>query len=253
MILGAQMYTVREFTQTVPDLERTLEKIAKIGYKSVQISGTCVFDPKKIRGLCDGLGLKVAVTHTNPDRILNETDAVIDEHLTLGCKYIGIGSMPGRYDRDLLSGVEKFVRDYSPAAEKMHKAGVQLQYHNHDFEFAKVGDITLLQHMAALMPAELLGFIVDTFWAQAGGANPARLLLSLEGRVPCVHLKDMIYKDGRKMAVIGEGNMDWSGILDACEKAGAEWLLIEQDDCYGEDPFGCLERSFKNLKKMGYS
>ena len=52
------------------------------------------------------------------------------------------------------------------------------------------------------------------------------------------------------MAEVGEGNLNWKAILAACEKAGVEWYLVEQDICY-RDPFESLEISLKNLKEMG--
>ena len=44
MELGAQLYTVRAFTQTLADFAETLKKVADIGYRTVQVSGTCAFD-----------------------------------------------------------------------------------------------------------------------------------------------------------------------------------------------------------------
>ena len=53
------------------------------------------------------------------------------------------------------------------------------------------------------------------------------------------------------MAPVGEGNINFDAVLYACESAGTEYLLAEQDDCYGEDPFDCLARSYKFLKAAG--
>ena len=39
MILGAQLYTVRDFMKNEEDFARTMDKIAAIGYKYVQVSG----------------------------------------------------------------------------------------------------------------------------------------------------------------------------------------------------------------------
>ena len=58
----------------------------------------------------------------------------------------------------------------------------------------------------------------------------------------------MAVADGQpRMAPVYEGNMNFDGILKACEQAGARYLLVEQDDCYGADPFECLAMSYRNL------
>ena len=50
-----------------------------------------------MREICDENGLQIVLTHTDPNRILNDTEAVIREHDIMGCDYIGIGMMPQKY------------------------------------------------------------------------------------------------------------------------------------------------------------
>ena len=95
MKIGAQLFTVRDFTKTLDDFAETLKKIADIGYTTVQVSGTCPFEAEWLRDRLKETGLTCAITHTNPDRVINETEAVIREHDIFGCDYIGIGSLPG--------------------------------------------------------------------------------------------------------------------------------------------------------------
>ena len=52
------------------------------------------------------------------------------------------------------------------------------------------------------------------------------------------------------MAEIGEGNMNWPGIVAACESAGSQWYVVEQDTCAG-DPFDSIAISFRNMTAMG--
>jgi sugar phosphate isomerase/epimerase len=53
------------------------------------------------------------------------------------------------------------------------------------------------------------------------------------------------------MEAVGEGNLNFPGILEAAKKAGTKWYIVEQDNCNGKDPFECLSRSLKNLKQLG--
>jgi sugar phosphate isomerase/epimerase len=93
---------------------------------------------------------------------------------------------------------------------------------------------------------------IDTYWITHGGGDPAAWIAKCRGRIPAVHLKDMLIKLDRTqyMAEVGEGNLNWPAILAACKEAGVEHLLVEQDVCY-RDPFESLEISLKNLKDMG--
>lgn len=249
MEIGAQLYTVREYTKTLEDFAQTLEKIAAIGYRTVQVSGTCAYTPDWLKAQLERTGLRCVITHTDPARIAAEPDAVAADHRMFGCQYIGIGCLPGG-----IENYAKFRDTYKAAGRRLKELGFQLMYHNHNMEFARTGegkDIYMDCFLRDFAPGEL-GFTLDTYWVQAGGGSPAAWIEKLAGRVPCVHLKDMAYVDGGiRMAPVGEGNLDFDGILEACGKAGTQYLLVEQDDCYGDDPFECLETSYRYLASKG--
>ena len=78
---GAQLYTVRSYTQTIEDFICTIQKIADIGYKAVQLSAVSKqIKPEQIREICDRAGISIVLTHSDPERILHDTDALIKEH-----------------------------------------------------------------------------------------------------------------------------------------------------------------------------
>ena len=125
-------------------------------------------------------------------------------------------------------------------------------YHNHDQEFKRLQNGRLILDMLAeTLPAEEMGFTLDTFWIQAGGGDPAQWIEKLSGRVPCIHLKDFAY--GRQMAVVGEGNINFDRVFEKAETSGTQYMLVEQDDCHGEDPIDCLRRSYLYLKACGFN
>jgi len=247
MKLGAQLYTVREYTQTVADFEETIKKIAQIGYQYVQISGIGPILTQRVADICKEYGISIPITHTNPTRIKNETDAVIAEHRIMGANYIGIGAIPHGYKLNP-KGVRRFINDYTPAAEKIRAAGMTLMYHNHDFEFEKYGKKIMLTYLIEEFPQ--LAFTLDTYWVQAGGADPAAWIKSLSERVDVLHLKDMAWAGGNQiMAAVMNGNLNWESIFAASRQAGVKYAMVEQDDCYGADPFKCLAKSYNNLTK----
>ena len=53
MEIGAQFYTVRELCKDINGFADTLKRVADIGYKNVQISGTCEFDPEWLKVYVD--------------------------------------------------------------------------------------------------------------------------------------------------------------------------------------------------------
>ncbi|RKJ41141.1 sugar phosphate isomerase/epimerase [Acutalibacter sp. 1XD8-33] len=246
MTLGAQLYTLREYTQTERDLDYSLARVADIGYETVQLSAIGPIPAEKVRALCDRHELRIVLTHTNPDRILNDTEAVIREHEVLGCDYIGIGMMPKKYCSP--EWLWHFREDFREPAKKIAAAGKLLMYHNHNVEFQKFGGKLVMDTLIESFAPEEMGFTLDTYWVQMGGGDVCQWIEKLDGRLPCVHLKDMAVKDWEPvMAPVMEGNLDFPRILEAFKKSGTKHLLVEQDICQGS-PFDCLETSFKNLQ-----
>ena len=99
---------------------------------------------------------------------------------------------------------------------------------------------------------EELSFTLDTYWVQMGGGNPCEWLEKLRGRVDCIHLKDLeMVGMEQRMAAIGQGSMNFEKIVASAESAGTKFALVEQDNCYGRDPFECLKQSYEYLKSLG--
>ncbi|MDR1927435.1 MAG: sugar phosphate isomerase/epimerase [Oscillospiraceae bacterium] len=245
MKIGAQLYTVRDLCRSPEGLRSTLERVAGMGYEFLQLSGF-VFDAAETKALCDALGLRVMLTHTPPNRILNDTAAVIAEHKIMGCPYVGVGGFPGERSPE---GVRGFLRDYLPAMRTFAEAGLKFQYHNHSFEFQRFDGGSLWDILVSESDPALLGFTLDVYWVQHAGKDIADLIRSLKGRIDVCHYKDMAVVGGQqRFAAIGQGNFDWNKITAAFEEAGAQYAFVEQDDCYGLDPLEELESSLRFLR-----
>ena len=248
MRIGAQFYTVRDFCKTTEALAETLKKVADIGYQYVQISGTCGYDPLWLKGELDKNGLSCVITHTAPDKIINDTNNVINDHNVLDCKYVGLGHYKVNFAEN--ETTDNFFEKFRKPAELLRQGGKYFMYHNHAHEFMKIDGKTILEIFAEGMDKDIMGVTLDTYWVQKAGGDPALWIEKFSGRVPCIHLKDQNYEG--KMAVVGEGNINFDRVFAAAQKAGTSFMLVEQDDCNGEDPFECLKRSYNNLKSFGF-
>ena len=251
MQIGAQLYTVRAYCQNEADLGRTLEKVAAIGYDTVQLSAIGPIPAKRVKALCDANGLKIVLTHNPEADFLQNTDALIEKHQVYGCKYIGLGYLPERYHNpDFLP---YFAEDFGRPAEKIRDAGMKMMYHNHAFEFGRLPDgKTIMDALLAMMPADLMGVTADTYWLQYAGVDVRDWLQAHADRLPCVHFKDYaIHGFDVRMAAVGQGNINFASILQTLRENGVtEYALVEQDDCYGQSPFACLRQSLDYLKTL---
>ena len=250
--VGIQTQTIRDYCKTIEDIDKTLGELESWGVEDIQISGIGSVDWTELAEVVKKHKMNVCVTHTPFSRMMTDIDAVIDEHLNLGCDCLGIGAMPGEYERTE-EGVEKFMADLIPVAERMRERGVHLAYHNHDFDLKKFGDKSILDRMLEL-DSDLLWFIPDVAWLQIAGENPAEYLRKMAGRVKVLHFKDYNKAEGEHpfaFTELGKGIVD----LEACYKTAEEleipYIMFEQDNNWTENAMQSSKESFEFMKKLG--
>ena len=256
MLIGAQLYNLRNSCKTIEDVKTTLKRVADMGYKSVQLSGVCDYTAEEMIPMLKENGLVAPLTHFSYDRIVNDTENTIKLHKEIGVKYVGLGSMPGfKKNGCKKEDIDAFVKAITPAVKKISDAGLKFMYHNHNMEFVKYGDVTALEYLVEKFSAEEFGVTLDSYWVVAGGGDTVDWLEKLDGRCNCIHLKDMVYSaedSAVRMCPIGSGNINFKKICDYAISRGTEYAFIEQDYSYDDDTFDCLKSSFDYLHSLGY-
>lgn len=258
--LAVQMYTLRDHTKTAGDLSDSLKKISDMGYVAVQLSAVGAMngdnpevDAETARKMLDDNGLKCIATHRPWDALMNDTEKEVELHKILDCDYAAVGGIDGNAYGHTAEGYRKWVADAEQVIAKLKEGGIRFGHHNHSHEFARIerNGIWLEDILIDEASSDLM-LELDLYWVDHAGVNPVRVLERTKGRVPVIHLKDkeVDSEDGPVMAPIGEGNLDWDGIIPACEEAGVDWYCIEQDICR-RDPFDCLKSSFDYLTAKG--
>jgi sugar phosphate isomerase/epimerase len=249
-LIAAELYTLRLQLRDPEAIAAGLERVRAIGYEGVELAGLGPIEAVHLARLLRDTGLAASSSHVRWERLRDETDAVLEDCATWACDHVAVPMPPAEY-RDA-PGYERFGAEAAGVAAKLGEAGVRFSYHNHSFELERFGSESGLEILLR-SGGPALGAQLDTYWIQHGGGSPAGWIRRLRGRLPTVHLKDMVIIDGEPaMAEIGEGNLDWADLLLACQEAEAEVLIVEQDVCR-RDPFESLALSRRNLAALGAS
>jgi len=251
-MIGAQVYTVRDHTKTPSDIAKSFARIKKIGYDVVEVSALGPIEISELVRILDGEGLTCAATHMDL-AMMQDVAACVDYLEALGCKYPAIGGVEEIFKADSIAPYHEFARRFSRIAEPLAAQGLKVGYHNHSHELAHYdGAIGLDVLINECGPG--VWFEIDTYWIAHGGGDPATWIEKVKGRIPCVHFKDMGITPSRehKMMEIGDGNLNWPRILEACRAAEVQWYVVERD-AGDMDPFDSLQRSLDNLRGMGLS
>lgn len=249
MKLGAQFYTLREKNKTPEGLYNSFKEVKKIGYQVVQMSAICQIEAERLKSFSDEFELPITCTHSAFDRIVNDTDALIKEHITYGCPVIGIGSMPNEY-RTSIEGARAFMDKIREPMKKMEDAGLRFAYHNHDFEFVDLGGVCSYDLLMEELPT--LNFILDTYWFKyAERSYLDYIKLMGNERLTNVHFKDMKTEPKGDICPCGVGTIDFAPVVKLCDDLKIPYALVEQDNAPKlGDEFEQLATSYNNLKHL---
>jgi sugar phosphate isomerase/epimerase len=260
----------------------TLKRLNELGFNVVEISQISMSEANvgEIGRARAEFGMEIAALSaaletpvgTPGDSLMNDFDKIVADCMRLACRLVRIGMMPF-WAMASKKALLDFCNRSNEMAARFADHGIALYYHNHHIEFAKYDGRYVLDIIRESAP--LMKFELDVHWIHRGGKDPVSVLKDYAGLVDLVHLKD--YRIGQlpqnafellqagdrqafmkafegvvQFAEVGEGNLDFKAIIDQSLSSGAKYLLIEQDNQYGRDPFDCVAASRDNLIALGY-
>lgn len=241
---------MRSCAQTPADFLKMLERIRHIGYTAVEFAGLPDIPIPNLVAFVKDLGLTICSTHEGLAALTTGIDGVIDRARQLGTQHVVCG-FPAGVDLSDIDQVDRMIKGLDEAGARLRHEGIRLSYHNHAFEFHRLGSTTVLERIFAGTNPHNLAAELDIHWVQTGGGNPASWCRRLAGRLPILHVKDFTVsaKGEREFAEVGSGNLEIPSILQAAAEAGCEWFVVEQDTC-PRDPFDCVAVSLSYLLSL---
>jgi sugar phosphate isomerase/epimerase len=256
--IGLQLYTLRN--EMSKDPAGTLKKAAELGFREVENFGYngkfFGMDAAAYKTLLSGLGLAPVSGHymwggatDNPPQgsIRKGWEQAVADAAALGQQYMVLAFLFPN-ERKTPDQYKKVAEDLNKAGEICKKSGIQMAYHNHDFEFQPIDgvlpfDLLMKETDASLVKAEL-----DLYWAVKAGQPPVELFKQYKGRVALWHVKDMDKTEKKSFTEVGNGAIDFAPIFKAHKTSGMQHFFVEQDQCPGS-PFDSITQSITYIKK----
>jgi sugar phosphate isomerase/epimerase len=229
----------------------------------------------EVRKELNRLSLEAVSCHIPLDNLVADLDGNLKALATLGCRYVAVPWLdePRRPGTPGYAGVVEAIKRIGKGC---HDAGMTLLYHNHDFDFVKLGGEYALDVLYSSVPAKYLQTEIDTCWAKVAGVDPDAYIRKYAKRSPIVHLKDYVLsgtlKPGRMYSLIGAdgkddssvddagsfdfrplglGMQDIPAILAASRDAGTLYVVVEQDRSSDRPSLEAARLSREYLRSLG--
>ena len=254
--IGLQLYTLRN--QIKEDTVGTLKAVADAGYKQVEPYGFP--NAGQMIKAAKDFGLAVNSSHfawesvTDPDKKGTVPfDKILDDAKDVGLSHLVVPYVH-EGNRRTLDDYKRLAENCNTAAVKAKRAGIQLAYHNHAFEFQPLKGKQSGYKVLMSEFSEDMKFEVDVFWVKVGGVDPVSMIRKLGRRISQLHLKDLkkgtacpnygkLEKDA--FDEIGDGMIPMKPIMRAAQKAGVKHCHVEQD--HSPAPLESIRKSFTHL------
>jgi sugar phosphate isomerase/epimerase len=260
--IGIQLYTLRN--QLAADPSSTIKAVADAGYKQVELidvtSAPTIVPLAKEYGMFSSSAFInwEILGNANPPKSAGSIEQCIELATQHGLKYLVFGYI-GKGHRETPDQWKAIAERSNAAGELCKKAGLELCYHHHSFEFepltsGKTGMDLFIENVEP----SLVSFEIDIFWCAIGGWDPVETLKRLKGRVSQVHLKDLesgtptIFDEGKvpfsAFKEVGAGTIDIKGVLVTAHEIGVVQCHVEQDQ--SNDPVASINTSYQYLSKV---
>ena len=258
---GLALYTVRD--AMTKDPKGTLKAVADAGYAYVESANYADgkfygMTPAEFKSYLESLGLTAKSAHMgmvnmeNADQLIADVKAAGITYFVIPVPPMGMFKFdPATRTMGMTGTADDLVKIMNTLGEKCHASGLQLLYHNHDFEFKPMADGTVVEDvLLEKCDPKFVNFQMDLFWVTKAEVDPLAYFEKYPGRFKAWHVKDMNAEG--QFAPVGTGKIDFKRILDAKKKSGMEFYLVEQDNTFGLDPLEAIKISHSGLEKFGF-
>lgn len=248
--LGVQLYTLRD--QAAKDLPGTLKKIRAVGYEQVETYGdSYTYPAPQLKRIIQAAGLRAPSGHFDYETIPGKMEYA--NHL--GLEWVVCPMIPETMWT--LEGFHAAAKQFNEFGRRAKDLGMRFAFHNHDYEFASLGNgKTGYAVLVEETDPELVFFELDCYWIVQAGHDPLTMLKAMGKRIRMLHLKGRrngfrtsydMEPSSSHFAPVGSGSIEWKSILTEAEKLSVEHYFVEQDDTYGH-PFESISASYKYLR-----
>lgn len=253
--IGLQLYSLRDLVKE-SGIQVVLETAAKMGYKNLETAG---YDNGKIYGLApaefkkivEDLGMKCtsahlgqAFTKEKEAEVMSWWDKAIEAHNELGVKYMVQPWMPVN-DQTTLDDLKMYCDYFNTVGYKTAAASIAFGYHNHNFEFRKIGDQMIYDFLLDNVSQNHVFFQIDVYWVMMGGQDPVAYLKNRPSQFKTVHIKDE-----KEIGV--SGKMNFQPIFEQMKANNIKDWYVEVEQYTNNDPVASVKESYDYLNKAAY-
>ena len=254
--LGIASYTFRNHWKN--GASETLDIIQQMGFTEFEGGAPQGISPEEFKEMCRQRGISIPSTGTGFEQLEADPQAVADRAKALGAKYVMCAWIPHKRGEFSKADADRAIKVFNEGGKVLKENGIVFKYHVHGYEFQPYGKGTLFDYLVENTDPKYVALQMDVMWTHFGGGDPVALLKKYSKRWVSLHLKDFRKGAPKDMTgltgpendvPLGEGELDFPGILREANKIGIKHMFIEDES---DHELETLPKSMAYLKSLRY-
>lgn len=233
--IGFQSWPIRE--TLVKDFAGSLKTMAQMGYESIELCSPAGYatvgfgalesmTPKELKSVMNSEGISCNSCHFLFPELQSHGQERIDFASELGLSQMVLSTflLP---DTATLSDWKKAAEALNRYGEQVARHGMQMVYHNHNFEFKELEGRMIYDVLLEHLDPNLIKLQFQV-WVVSIGYKAADYFRKHPGRFISAHLSDWsgVAEERRP---IGQGTVDWKDFFEAGKAGGLNNYYVEMD------------------------
>ena len=235
MPIGCQSWPVRD--ALAKDLPGTLKQLAGVGFRTLEMCSppgyaTSGFGPlatmkaAEIRQAIQAARLRCESSHFQFRELRESLDERIAWSKEMGLTQMVLSTF-GLPNNAPMADWMRADDELNKIGDETRKAGIQLGFHNHNFEFQKIDGVLVYDKLMDQLDAKLVKMQFQVAVVSLS-YEAATYLTKYPGRFLSLHLADWSAAE-KKTVAIGKGVVDWPKLFAAARTGGVKNYFVEMD------------------------
>jgi sugar phosphate isomerase/epimerase len=233
--IGCQLYPVGK--QIAQDFEGTLRQLAAIGYRTIELCSPPSYERSgfaplvkmtaaQVRKAFEAAGLRCESSHYQFRELKENLDDRIAYARELGLKQMILSTF-GLPRKAAMADWLKAAGELNKIGEQVKKQGIQLGFHNHNFEFQEIDGVLIYDKLMSEFDPKLVKMQFQVAVISLG-YQAATYLRKYPGRFCSLHLADWSATE-KKAVPVGTGVVDWKDLFSAAKIGGIDNYFVEMN------------------------
>lgn len=248
MKTGIQVSSLKPLLRTETQVDAAFETMASMGVDTVQLQWIDPAVPTgSIARSLERHGIRSVSVQEFYQTIYENKPYYYDLNRHTG----GVWLCPSRIPERLKSpeGLEAFARELEQMRGELAELGQKLCFHPVFADYQPIGGLCPVEFLMERLPWLELCF--DLYHLNKAGFDMPAWIRRYAGRVCMVHFKEGKRLPGGTETLVpaGQGDIDWTGVAEACLDAGVPYAFVEQER-WDRDPYECLGEALDWLRRQ---